>query len=163
MLELLDYCHKKQIQSYVDAINQAGEIFCGTGCLKDYQDDLDMYIKIGKQMHLGIYQDPNLVPGTTLLYIIDNEIVGFVNIRHCLNDYLLQTGGHVGYGVHPQHRRKGYGTKMLQLAIDYCKQKDIYPILVTCDQDNIGSKSVIEANKGILETRGVTLRYWIGK
>lgn len=162
-LELLDYCHIDAIKTYLDAIKQAGEVLYGTGMLARYEDDLEEYIRVEKQMHLGIYDDPNLVPGTTLVYIEEDVILGFVNIRHCLNDFLLKQGGHIGYSVHPNYRRLGHASKMLELAVSYCKQKGIYPVLVTCDKENIGSKSVIEKNQGILETEGVTLRYWIGE
>ncbi|WP_249028712.1 GNAT family N-acetyltransferase [Tannockella kyphosi] len=162
-LELVDYCHIDKIQEFMNAINQSGEVFCGTGMLMNFQDDLTKYIQVEKKIHLGISEDSSLVPGTTLVCLENDEVVGFVNIRHCLNEFLLAKGGHIGYSVHPMHRKKGYGTWMLNKAIDYCKQKDIYPILVTCDKDNIGSRRVIEANKGKLETEGVTLRYWIGK
>ena len=45
-----------------------------------------------------------------------NKMVGAVNIRHELNDYLLNYGGHIGDGVRPSERRKGYATKIIGLA-----------------------------------------------
>ena len=50
------------------------------------------WIQKEKQMHLGIHMDEGLVPGTTFLYMLDDEIVGSINIRHCLNDYLKNIG-----------------------------------------------------------------------
>ncbi len=52
----------------------------------------------------------------------DNRIVGMIDIRHELNDFLRNYGGHIGYGVRPSERNKGYATQMLLLALDYCRR-----------------------------------------
>jgi len=56
-----------------------------------------------------------LVPSSTYFAVVDDEIVGIVDIRHRLNDHLLKVGGHIGYGIHPSHRRKGYASSALGL------------------------------------------------
>ena len=96
-----------------------------------------------------------------------NKIVGMVDIRHDLNDALLIRGGHIGYGVRPCERKKGYATKMLALALRECKHLNINKVLVTCDKNNTASAKTIEKNGGVLENEftddagGVVLRYWI--
>lgn len=96
-----------------------------------------------------------------------NIFVGAVNIRHYLNDELLYTGGHIGDGIRPSERRKGYATKMIGLALDECKKIGIKRVLMTCDKDNIGSAKSIMNNGGVLENEvlnehGVLeQRYWI--
>ncbi|WP_051418463.1 GNAT family N-acetyltransferase [Mesoplasma seiffertii] len=97
-----------------------------------------------------------------------NQLVGMVNIRLSLNDYLLNYGGHIGYSVSPHHRQKGYGTKILQLALQEAAKHDLSSVLVTCKADNIGSIKVIKNNQGILEDQRyepkqkvMFNRYWI--
>ncbi|MCL2236092.1 MAG: GNAT family N-acetyltransferase [Defluviitaleaceae bacterium] len=108
-----------------------------------------------------------LIPSSTYFAVVDDEFVGVVDIRHRLNDGLLKAGGHVGYSTHPSHRRKGYATEILRLALEKCREMGIYKVLVTCNKDNIGSQKTILSNGGILENEhlcesGVTiLRYWI--
>jgi len=97
---------------------------------------------------------------------VDNEIVGMINIRHTLNDYLLQFGGHIGYSVRRSERRKGYAKEMLRLALEKCRQLGLDSVLVTCDRDNIASARTIIANGGVLENEVVNegrimQRYWI--
>lgn len=108
------------------------------------------------------------VPDTTL-FCLDkdrNIFVGAVNIRHCLNDELLKSGGHIGDGIRPGERRKGYATAMIALALDECKKLGIDRVLMCCDKDNIGSVRAILHNGGVLENEveengHITQRYWI--
>ena len=95
-----------------------------------------------------------------------NIFVGAVNIRHVLNDALLKTGGHIGDGIRPSERRKGYATAMIALALDECKRLGIKKVLMTCDKNNIGSAKSIINNGGILENEieadeHIEQRYWI--
>ncbi|MCI8388632.1 MAG: GNAT family N-acetyltransferase [Clostridiales bacterium] len=108
------------------------------------------------------------VPDTTL-FCLDkdrNIFVGAVNIRHYLNDELLQTGGHIGDGIRPSERRKGYATAMIALALAECKKLGIDRVLMCCDKDNIGSAKSIIKNGGVFENEVVEddhleQRYWI--
>lgn len=108
------------------------------------------------------------VPDTTL-FCLDkdrNIFVGAVNIRHYLNETLLKNGGHIGDGVRPSERRKGYATAMIALALEECKKLGIDRVLMCCDKDNIGSAKSIINNGGILENEieedgQIYQRYWI--
>ena len=98
----------------------------------------------------------------------DNKLVGIINIRHELNDYLYNYGGHIGYSILPSERRKGYGYKQLLLGLNYCRNIKINRVLITCLDYNIGSSKTIEKAGGILENivrneeEDETLkRYWI--
>jgi len=113
-------------------------------------------------------QNPRLgVPATQYFGVYNNRIIGTINIRHYLNDSLLLHGGHIGYGVRPSERRKGYATKMLALALDECRKLGIDRVLITCDKNNIGSARTIQKSGGILENEimqddgGILQRYWI--
>lgn len=109
-----------------------------------------------------------LVPDTTL-FCLDKErniFVGAVNIRHTLNERLLYSGGHIGDGIRPSERRKGYATAMIGLALKECKKLGIDRVLMCCDKDNIGSVKSIVRNGGVLENEvledGMPVqRYWI--
>ena len=80
-----------------------------------------------------------------------NIMVGAVNIRHKLNEYLLQYGGHIGDGIRPGERGKGYATRMISLALEECKKLGIRKVLMVCDKENIGSAKSILKNGGVLE------------
>ena len=104
---------------------------------------------------------------STYFAFVDDEIVGTVQIRHTLNNSLINSGGHVGYGVLPSERRKGYGAKMLTLALEKCRNLSIEKALITCDKGNIGSARTILKNGGVLENEyteengNIVQRYWI--
>ena len=109
-----------------------------------------------------------LVPSSTYLGIRekDNYIVGMIDIRHYLNEYLTQAGGHIGYGVRKTERNKGYAKQMLKLALEKCKELKIKKVLITCDEDNIASEKVIlSANAKLEDIRNVDgenkKRFWI--
>ena len=96
----------------------------------------------------------------------NNKIIGSINIRHRLNDYLFNFGGHIGYGVRPTERKKGYASLMLSLALEVAKELGINRVLITCNKDNIGSAKTIINNGGILENEvkeddKLVQRYWI--
>ena len=102
------------------------------------------------------------VPSTTLWWIDGETYLGRLAIRHRLNDFLLDVGGHIGYDVRPSARRRGHATAMLRGALPWARGLGIDPALITCDDDNVGSIRVIEAAGGELEdVRGAKRRYWV--
>ncbi|GER65561.1 hypothetical protein BpJC7_17310 [Weizmannia acidilactici] len=89
-----------------------------------------------------------------------------LEIRHDLNDALLESGGHVGYGIRPSERRKGLASKMLEMPLEKAKELGLERVLLTCDKKNTGSAKTIVKNGGILENEmdhgdRVTQRYWM--
>jgi len=106
------------------------------------------------------------VPADTYFAAYNGKIVGTVNIRHYLSESLLKIGGHIGYGVRPSERRKGFATKILSMALEKCRKLKIEKVLITCDKSNIGSARTIQKNGGILENEieengEIIQRYWI--
>ncbi|MEC0178382.1 GNAT family N-acetyltransferase [Paenibacillus favisporus] len=107
------------------------------------------------------------VRNSTLWLVTEtNRIVGAVNIRHELNEKLLESSGHIGYGIRPSERQKGYATALLSLTLQEAKKLGIHKVLVVCDAHNIGSKKTILNNGGIpdqdfIEEDGNVLnRFW---
>lgn len=130
----------------------------------DYHD-FDFYLE-----HLELKTPTDgKVPGS-VFFLLDEErdrLLGAVNIRHYLNDFLYREGGHIGDGIRPSERRKGYATKMIGLALKECRKLGIRHVLMVCDKDNIGSAKSIINNGGVLENEFVNdqdvieQRYWI--
>ncbi len=103
-----------------------------------------------------------LVPATTLWWMSGTDYFGRLAIRHRLTPLLLEAGGHIGYDVRPSARRQGYATAMLHAALPVAHSLGIDPALITCDDDNVASRRVIEANGGVYEDqRGMKLRFWV--
>ena len=109
-----------------------------------------------------------LVPSSTYLGVRekDNYIVGMIDIRHYLNEYLTQVGGNIGYSVRKSERNKGYTKQMLKLSLEKCKELKIKKVLITCDEDNIASEKVIlSANVKLEDIRNIDgenkKRFWI--
>jgi predicted acetyltransferase len=112
---------------------------------------------------------PAYVPQTTYWLIVDGQYAGTIDIRHTLSAALRKFGGHIGYQIRPSMRKKGYGKLQLKLALPIVWGMGIKRALITCDDDNIGSQKIIEANGGILEDKVdnhrmvLTRRYWVEK
>jgi predicted acetyltransferase len=116
----------------------------------------------------GLNLAPGRVPHTMLYVFLNGIIFGRVSVGHTLNEGLRRRGGHIGYAVAPRFRRKGLATKMVGIALDYCKALGIGDVMVTCADDNEPSWKVIEHFKGRLQDRiwddgdnEMIRRYWI--
>lgn len=110
----------------------------------------------------------NYVPDSTYFCLDEdrNIFIGAVNIRHYLNEKLLKNGGHIGDGIRPSERNKGLGTKMVELALEKCKELKIKKVLMVCNKNNVASAKTIIKNGGILENEIIEndiieQRYWI--
>ena len=143
------------------------QFFAGCG---DYLPGMDYkeYLIVLANTRNGINLQEGYVPASFYCAIHKGEIVGRLSLRHKLTDFLLTIGGHIGYGVMPNFRQQGIATYMLQQGIIKAKELGIPKILVTCDDDNIGSFKTIERCGGVLENvvpnpKGniPKRRYWI--
>lgn len=119
--------------------------------INDLQNNFEKYIKKCEEESKGINLKVGRVPQTTYWLIVDGVYAGRVSIRHLLNDKLLKMGGHIGYDVIPSERKKGYGTELLKYALVKVKEMSLEKVLLTCDEDNVASRKIIEKCGGILE------------
>lgn len=102
------------------------------------------------------------VPQTTLWWVDGDEYLGRISVRHRLTPRLREIGGHIGYDIRPTARRRGHGIAMLAAALPVARSLGIDLALLTCDEDNLASRRVIEANGGVLEDKSSgKLHYWI--
>ena len=104
------------------------------------------------------YPRAGRVPESIFWLVQDNDFIGRVSVRHELNDNLSQLGGHIGYEIRPPRRRQGFGTLICKLGLDYARGLGLQRVLITCDDTNVGSRKIIEANGGQL-ARIVNLPY----
>ena len=92
----------------------------------------------------------------------DEEVVGFLALRHALTPWLLEEGGHIGYSVRPSRRGQGHAGHALALAVRRAAELGLDRVLLTCDEPNVASARTIERNGGVYEdTRHGKRRYWI--
>jgi predicted acetyltransferase len=136
----------------------------------DLAEDTDWrnYVAARRWMQCGIDLPPGQVSSTFLVATINDEIVGRTSIRHELNDWLLAFGGHIGYGVLPSFRRRGVATEILRQSLVVARAFGVNRALLTCDDGNVASSTVIERNGGVLDPdwpktdQGTAKRrYWI--
>ena len=158
---------KDAVMEYKEEFLSSGQAMAGVGAL----DKLDTFEEWLEKIQNDI--DPNTcgegrVPSTLYLSYRkeDNKLIGMIQIRHELNDYLLQYGGHIGDSVRPSEQGKGYATEQICLALQRCKQLNIYKVLITCKKSNVASAKTIIKNNGILENEvdnngDIMQRYWI--
>lgn len=156
-------------ESFLEAMREfeeAGEDNDLPALVETIAEDFSLYVE--RKLYLNANPLPGFVPQTPFWITRGDDYVGRLNIRHYLNEKLRLFGGHIGYAVRPSMRRKGYGTRALALGLVEARKLGLERVLVTCDDGNIGSKKIIEANGGVLEDKvetsdheGLTCRYWI--
>ena len=141
------------------------------------RDDFDFLLERGSwdevleataRQSRGTNLPPGRVRADYLLAEVDGQVVGRTSIRYDLTEHLLRVGGHVGYGVGPAFRRRGYATEILRQSVGRLNAAGVDRVLVTCADDNSASAATIEACGGVLENvvqdgnDRPTRRYWIG-
>lgn len=105
--------------------------------------------KYAESRQIGL-MDGWKVPSTTYWLYVNEEPVGFGTIRHFLTDALRKAGGHIGYGIAPRYREKGYGKIILGLLLEEASRLGIDKVLATILLGNAASKAVALANGGII-------------
>ena len=166
-LVLPTWDYKNEVMDYRREFIESEDRLYGTGGLKNAESFNKWYFSFCNNLNKETVRR-GLSPQTTFLAISidDGSLVGFINIRHRLNDVLIKYGGHIDYSVRKSERNKGYATEMLGLALKECKRLNIKKVLITCDKSNIASAKTILNNGGKLENEikvknKIIQRYWI--
>ena len=160
----LSYEYKQQLFDMMEEWLLVEQDFSPYMIRRNDYHDFDYYLA---NLEIKKEQEGRVPDSTFFCLDTDRNIfVGAINIRHYLNEELLYTGGHIGDGIRPSERRKGYATAMIGLGLEECRKLGITKVLMTCDKDNIGSAKSIMNNGGVLENEvmedGVLeQRYWI--
>ena len=164
---------KDEIIEYLDEFVKYNSNINGTGSLDKiydgytFEEALERWLNMKNEWYA---KSINRVPGKTFLLIRkdDNKIVGTINIRWNLSEKMLKFGGHIGYGIRPTERRKGYNKIQLYLVLLEAQKLNLDKVMLDCSVDNLGSDKTIKALGGILERceldeadNTMTNVYWI--
>ena len=147
---------KNEIIEYLDEFVEYESDINGAGSLDkiyegySFEEALDRCLKMKDE---EFAKSVGRCPGNTFLLIreSDNRIVGTLNLRWNLNEEMLRFGGHIGYGIRPTERRKGYNKINLYLGIVEAKKVGLEKVMLDCDVNNIGSDRTLKALGGVLE------------
>ena len=158
---------KEKLMDYKREFIENGDSMDGTAGLRNTETFEKWYCAFSDNLKEETVRE-GLVTSTTYMAISikHGSLVGMIDIRHCLNNYLLNFGGHIGYSIRKSERKQGYATEMLALALIECVEFNIKKVLITCDKDNIASAKTILKNGAKLENEiqegnRITQRYWI--
>ena len=170
-LELPTLERKQEAIDYITEHNDAKSNINGSGGLDKGVTDYEAWLK-----KIILEEDPNTcppdrAPAYTYFFIRedDDKIIGMVNLRYILTDFLLKYAGNIGYGIRPTERGKGYSKILLYLVLQKCKELNLEKVLLSADERNPASWKTIEALGGELENKvpniyeegEILCRYWI--
>ena len=149
-LVLPSEAYLEEVRAYREEFLTADSSMDGAGPLRRYPDPRDWLAAV------RACADPATVPAgkmqaTQLLCVEEGRVLGMIQIRHKLNDYLRLYAGHIGYSVRPSARRQGVATWMLAAALPYCRKLGLTRVMVACEPWNEGSRRTILANGGVYE------------
>ncbi|MGP4060272.1 GNAT family N-acetyltransferase [Halobacillus sp. H74] len=158
---------KEEYLAFYKEWKESGEVMTPWVIEKDPSDFENMVQYLSSNAR-GVNLPEGWVPDSTYWLTDENKkVLGAVNIRHSLTELLMNAGGHIGYGIRPSERKKGYATRLLELSLLKAKELGIKRALVVCDESNIGSLKTILNNGGhpdedfIEEDGNVVKRFWI--
>lgn len=144
--------YKEDAIRYIEEHYECNSQIHGVGGLDKNLHDYEGWIKKVEEERI-MEPSETWVPAETYFLVreSDNKIVGMISIRLMLNKALEAFGGHIGYGIRPSERRKGYNKINLYLALKRCYELGIEKVYLDCDIDNPGSYKTMEALGGVRE------------
>ncbi len=169
-MRLIEPCieYRSSYLSFVEEFRSRGEPFVPFVLELD-ASDFPKFVERIRGFSRGVDLPNGFVPHSTFWLIgDDDQLVAVSNLRHFLTDRLRRDGGHIGYGVRPSARRRGYGRAVLGKTLEHARSRGLDRVMLTARKSNVGSIGVILQNGGILEEEwhdpenGETVRnYWI--
>lgn len=165
--------HRERLLEYREMFNHLNETMHGDANFQNTASYEEWLQALKVNASEGTVE-AGFVPATAYLAVskADDRLIGMIHIRHRLNAFLEQFGGHIGYSITPGERQKGYATEMLGLALKKCRQLELNRVLITCNKSNPASAKTIINNGGRLENEileenqppeenEIIQRYWI--
>ena len=156
-----------EIAAYRQAMLDADSSMDGCGSLKRMESPAE-WLAFCRQLDNPATTPPNWVPATQFVCLRGEKIVGMIQVRRELNDFLREYAGHIGYSVRPDERKKGVATWMLQNVLPYCRDIGLTRVMVACEPWNDGSRKTILHGGGVYaktvhcKERNINLeQYWI--
>ncbi len=126
-----DMSYRDQAIEYIEEHNRYNSNINGCGGLNHYVSNYEEWLnRLEEYRHY--VPDENRVPGETWMLVreSDNRLIGMCNIRYMLNEHLQRIGGHIGYGIRPTERRRGYNEINLYLALIRCQELGMDVVLL---------------------------------
>lgn len=159
----------EQYEDYRREFLERGDSMDGAGPLRRIESGSAWLAQVRR------YESPDTLPEGLVIatqYILvresDGKLLGMLQLRHYLNDYLAKYAGHIGYSVRPGERRKGYAKRMLAMGLEEARALGLKRVMISCAEGNEGSRRTILANGGVFhstiwdeEDQETLERYWI--
>ena len=150
MLVLPSEDYLEEVRRYREEFLAAGSSMDGTGALRRCEDPREWLSAV----RAG--DDPDRVPegkvrATVFLWVEEGRVLGMIQLRHTLNEYLRLYAGHIGYSVRPSERRRGVAKWMLAASLPHCRGLGLDRVMIACEPWNEGSRRTILANGGVYE------------
>lgn len=142
--------HLPQIADFRRELLAAGSSMDGCGPLIRLEDPMEWLLHVQAMSRLETLPEGRVL-STQLLCLRGDILVGMIQVRHFLNDYLEKYAGHIGYAVRPSERRKGYGTWMLGAVLPLCRDIGLEKIMVACLDTNPASRKIILSWGGVYD------------
>lgn len=172
-LELPSKNRKEQILDYINEIIIYNSETNGLGPLSkiingySFEEALEMCLNMQNEDYAKSLEKSQ-VKTFLLIRSSDDKIIGSINIRWNLTEYMKKYSGNIGYGIRPTERRRGYSKINLYLGLIEAKKIGLNKVMLVCETNNLGSSKTIEALGGILEKKEIdpndcllTSYYWI--
>lgn len=139
-----------EIAAYRQAMLDADSSMDGCGPLKHMENPAE-WLAFCRQLDDPATTPPHWVPMTQFVCLRGEKIVGMIQVRRELNDYLRNYAGHIGYSVRSDERQQGIATWMLHNVLTYCREIGLKRVMVACEPWNVGSRKTILRNGGVYE------------
>lgn len=144
--------YQNQAIEYIEELKKNNSSINGVGGLDRYLENYEGWLE-KLEVDRNRQATEVKVPAETFFLVRenDNKIIGMINIRFSLNEKLRKVGGHIGYSIRPDERRKGYNKINLYLGLLECQKHELKEVMLSCNKENLGSAKTIQAFDAKLE------------